>query len=571
MSDGQLSPRSGSDIAGPETRYGDAPWLEGSIDVSAGSLSGDVPSVFGGWVLLPAEAVAKVEVSIDGRRRGLARLGLERPDIAALSSRPEAPICGFEYWVSPEEVPRGAEQLTLGVRAVGTHGTAVSLREVTVPIARRSDDGLGAAASYDGLAHRRARVARMARRGSGRDSEVKLLAFTHELAYGGAPLYLVELLRQLTEQAGVSCAVVGLDDGPLRYVYESMGIPVHVTRLEHGLSPVAYEDALCELAAWAAPQGFDAVHVNAMDSYIAADLAARLEVPAVWAIHESFDPAEWWTLNTGAPPEGYVWERFRSSFAKAAALVFGTKTTRQLFLGYGNVERLVTMPYGISLEKIDRYRQRFDPERARARLGIDPSATVVLNVATIEPRKGQTVLAEAFSAWAEARPDAVLVLVGETDREWSKPYVSGLRDYVRRVGLESRVTIAPVTPDPYEWLGIADVFVLASDIESLPLIVLEGMAFELPMVATEVFGIPELVVEGRTGYLCRRRDVGDLTAAVGRALAAQPAERQVVAKAGADAVRRDHDAHRYGARMARLVRALRDDPRALPGPILSAA
>jgi hypothetical protein len=65
--------------------------------------------------------------------------------------------------------------------------------------------------------------------------------------------------------------------------------------------------------------------------------------------------------------------------------------------------------------------------------------------------------------------------------------------------------------------------------------------------------------------------VGDLTAALGRALAAPPAERQAVAKAGADAVRRDHDVRGYGASMARLLRALREDPRALPGPILGAA
>jgi glycosyltransferase involved in cell wall biosynthesis len=193
----------------------------------------------------------------------------------------------------------------------------------------------------------------------------------------------------------------------------------------------------------------------------------------------------------------------------------------------------------------------------------------VLSVATIEPRKAQTSLAQAFAALAAAQPDAKLVLVGETQLEWSAPYVSALREYIHRAGLESRVRIVPVTTDFYEWLGLADLFVLASDNESLPLIVLEAMAFELPVVATTVFGIPDLVKDGRTGYLCPPRDVAALAEAVRGALSAAPARRAAVAAAGATAVRERHDVRRYAHRIARLLHALADDPRAVPSTALA--
>src|SRR5262249_18704496 len=157
---------------------------------------------------------------------------------------------------------------------------------------------------------------------------------------------------------------------------------------------------------------------------------------------------------------------------------------------------------------------RVDRSQARRWLDIDHEATVVLCLGTIEPRKGQTSLAMAFAAVADAHPCAVLALVGETDVEELADVNDALRRFTDRAGLGSRVRIAPVTPFPYEWLAAADVMVLASDVESLPRVILEAMAFELPVVATSIFGVTEIIEHGSTGYLCRPRDLGELTAAL---------------------------------------------------------
>jgi glycosyltransferase involved in cell wall biosynthesis len=173
----------------------------------------------------------------------------------------------------------------------------------------------------------------------------------------------------------------------------------------------------------------------------------------------------------------------------------------------------------------------------------------------------------AFADLADSHPDAVLALVGETDWAWLDRFNQGLRRFIARAGLDSRIVVVPVTPDPYEWLAAADVLVLASDVESLPRVVLEGMAFGLPVVATSIFGVAEVIDDGRTGYLFAPRDVGELTAALERVLAGDPALRQAVAQRGAERVRQ-HDARRYAARVRALLQTLLANPRTLPAPAL---
>ena len=69
---------------------------------------------------------------------------------------------------------------------------------------------------------------------------------------------------------------------------------------------------------------------------------------------------------------------------------------------------------------------------------------------------------------------------------------------------------------------MSDLLVCASDVESLPRTVLEAMAWELPVLATAVYGLPELIDDGETGWLCAPRDVDALADGLRRALATEP-------------------------------------------------
>ena len=202
---------------------------------------------------------------------------------------------------------------------------------------------------------------------------------------------------------------------------------------------------------------------------------------------------------------------------------------------------------------------------ARKRLGIAEDATVILSIGTIEPRKGQALVAQAFSLVCGADPGAELVLVGDQPN----PYSAGLHEYLGRSEVSDRIRVVPLVADPYEWHGIADLLVLASDIESSPIVILEAMAFTTPVVATGVFGVPELIEDGVNGYLCEPSDLASLAGALERALGASEESRRAVGRAGERSVRERHDPRRHEQRLRLLMTGMAADPEPLPAEILS--
>jgi hypothetical protein len=226
---------------------------------------------------------------------------------------------------------------------------------------------------------------------------------------------------------------------------------------------------------------------------------------------------------------------------------------------------MITVPYGVAVATIDEFRAAQDRDEIRRALGLDPDATVLLCIAMFEPRKSQAVLALAFAEAAAAFPDAVLVLVGDTDN----PYALGLRELAARLSLGPRLRLEPVARDPYRWYHAADAFVLASDVESMPRSLLEAMAFGLPVVAASAWGVPELVTDGVNGFLFPPRDLAAAYSGIRCLLSLPPEERSRVGRAGAALIRERHSVAGYADAYRKLVRGLLEEPRELPGVLLA--
>src|SRR5439155_7513168 len=269
--------------------------------------------------------------------------------------------------------------------------------------------------------------------------EMRLLVFTHHLGLGGGQLYLFELLRLLSDAPGFHAAVVAPTDGPLRKKTEALNIPVVVNGPHPLGDAAAYEARQAELAAWARAAGFNAVLANTFLAFPGVDLAARLDLPAVWAIHESVDLPFFFRRRGKIDPR--VRSHATAAFASASAVVFEADATRALFTQYGDPRRFATVPYGIDIEEVDRVAGSISPAEARKRLGLPPDATILLCLGTIEERKNQTLLAQAFGAIAGDHPEALLVFVGAAANRSS----TALSSYTRRSGIADRVKIVAVS------------------------------------------------------------------------------------------------------------------------------
>ena len=131
------------------------------------------------------------------------------------------------------------------------------------------------------------------------------------------------------------------------------------------------------------------------------------------------------------------------------------------------------------------------PREAR---GADTVPTIIC-VAMMRPEKGHDVLLKAFESVRAEVPGARLVLVGDGSCR------NRLEATVRTAGLDDSVLFTGSDPDIWPHLRDADVFALASRSEALGIAVMEAMAAGLPVVASAVGGIPELVDPGVTGHL----------------------------------------------------------------------
>lgn len=197
---------------------------------------------------------------------------------------------------------------------------------------------------------------------------------------------------------------------------------------------------------------------------------------------------------------------------------------------------------------------RFHPVDAAARraareaLGIECDVPVVICVARFDPVKGVDLLIQAWPEIASAIPQAVLLLAGDG------PLREALDQRIRSTGLSTRVRFLGYRSDVESILHAADLCVVPSRNEGLSLAAMEAMATGLPVVATRVGGLPEVVVDGETGVLVEPDNPPALASAVIRVLA-DPTLRTGLAAAALSSARA-YDIDTYCARLEKLYHQL---------------
>ncbi|HVO76454.1 MAG TPA: glycosyltransferase [Candidatus Bathyarchaeia archaeon] len=178
------------------------------------------------------------------------------------------------------------------------------------------------------------------------------------------------------------------------------------------------------------------------------------------------------------------------------------------------------------------------PSRARAQVasefGWNPADAIVIAVGRLEPEKNYELLIRAIDRLRPRFPSIVCLLVGDGK---CRAALAGLVD---SLGLAPRVTFAGTRADIPDLLGAADVFVLSSLKEGLPVSLLEAMAAGRGIVATSVGGIPETIRDGESGILVPSADVEALAGGIGRLLADEGL-RARMGRAALEDVERDYD------------------------------
>jgi glycosyltransferase involved in cell wall biosynthesis len=187
---------------------------------------------------------------------------------------------------------------------------------------------------------------------------------------------------------------------------------------------------------------------------------------------------------------------------------------------------------GIETEK---FAIRIDTTELKRSLGIPPGAQIVGTVGNLREVKRQDVLIRGFAAVSEINGQQPhLVIVGEGDLR------EQLTTLAAELGVADRVHLVGRQTNPEHFLQLMDVFSLTSRSEGMPMAILEAWATGLPVVASRVGGLPELIEEQRTGVMFESGNVSQLTGHLRNLLQDREKSRQM-GLAGQELVRARYD------------------------------
>jgi len=344
---------------------------------------------------------------------------------------------------------------------------------------------------------------------------VRALMCAFNLNWEGAPYSQFEMTAELKRRRILAPVVYAPIDGPLRAAYEQEGIPVHVS--PHPLAGVTldvdFDAAQDRFAAWIRTLGVDVVYGNTLQTFYAIDAAHRIGLPSIWNPRES----EPWQDYFRQYPEP-VAARALACYAYPYRIVFVAHATAAGSAALDTRHNFTVIHNGLDRRRLVAAAAGIERDAARRALGIEPGDIVLLLLGTVCERKGQHDLARALALIPRA--DALRTrtfFVGDRESEYQRALhtlVGKLPDERR-----ARVTLVPETADVAQYFIAADIFVCTSRVESYPRVILEAMAFGLPIVTTPVFGIREQVRENVNGVFYEPGDVEALVAAISRLVA----------------------------------------------------
>jgi glycosyltransferase involved in cell wall biosynthesis len=212
----------------------------------------------------------------------------------------------------------------------------------------------------------------------------------------------------------------------------------------------------------------------------------------------------------------------RWKYRQVDCFICASEAIRQMVVADGvPAARTVTVHEGIDLERM----ATAPPVNLHEELFLPHQAPIVGNVAALVPHKGQRHFIEAAALAVRKVADARFVIAGEGVLR------PALERQIKEHRLEKHVLLAGFRPDVLSLHKAFDIFVMSSITEGLGTSLLDAMAAARPIVATTTGGIPEVVVDGVTGFLVAPRDDAAMAAAI-VTLLKDPDLRQRMGQAG---------------------------------------
>jgi glycosyltransferase involved in cell wall biosynthesis len=314
----------------------------------------------------------------------------------------------------------------------------------------------------------------------------------------GSERHLLFLLPELARDFDITFLILEAPRRPVDdYVAALTGAGVKIERL-----PIRWDgDPLCvlQMARLMRKGAFDLVHTHLIHADVLGGVAARLAgVPVVVSTKHGYEDYD--RTSRAYRLSGLTARWTRKVIAISEALARKVAEVERIPTG-----KLTTIHYGIDCVVPGPEPLR---EAVRRSLGLPPDAFAVLSTGRLVPVKGYQYLVEAIGKLRAGGSSAILLIAGDG------PERAVLQSQAERLGVGDGVRFLGWRADVPTLLTAVDAFALATLGEGFGLAILEAMAQRLPVVATRVIAVPEIVQDGETGLLVPPRDPAALADAL---------------------------------------------------------
>jgi len=322
---------------------------------------------------------------------------------------------------------------------------------------------------------------------------LRLTFFNHNFDFGGAQRVLLDIAHEVDREK-IKSTLVAPHDGPLKKEAEDLGLECEVINVFEG-------DNI--LAGWASESDFnksleatvkylkkekpDLVVVNVINMFFVVEAAWHLNIPCLWLIHESYDrQLIERNINSFALPI------LEEAFSKAYGVIFVSTDTSNMYQQYNTNCNFTVINNSYEL-KMDALKGAEQKQLLRKKIKTPAGKKIILSVGTVCERKDQATLVKAVSLLSEKRDDFICYLVGGKEKD---NYSYFIQELIDRGNIGSFVKVIPETKEVADYYNTADIFAFTSVNESYSLVILEAMAYGLPIVTTNCSGINEQVLFG---------------------------------------------------------------------------
>ncbi len=342
-------------------------------------------------------------------------------------------------------------------------------------------------------------------RNSGECQNKTILYLATQTEGGGAQRYIADLARSFSKKGyAVHVAAGGNPNGWLRHQCADCGIPFHfLSHLRRAVLPLQDILAVRECSLLYRRLQPSLVHLNSSKAGAIGSFAApkSSEFPLIYTAHGFvFKEPNWARKRYG------MWVERTTSRKKTAIICVSEDDRKNAILRkIAPAEKLITIPVGISNPKFLTRRE------ARKILKIQ-GGVVVGTIANLYPTKGIPHLIEAANILKKKgnSPPPFFVVIGEgNDR-------SRLELKIRQFGLSRHFRLLGHRNEAYRYLKAFDIFALPSVKEGMPYTILEAVSAGIPVVASRVGGIPEIITHRKNGFLVPPARPADLANAINR-------------------------------------------------------